>query len=121
MVWDKLVSAAFIRRIGGEELPEPEHISEGLRQVILKACAFHADDRYKTAEEFRENARKAVLKQMIWEKITANARMKQYPSRVLKRFAWLSDVTLETYLKSQKSQLLPKLSLPLNCSPELVA
>ena len=46
--------SAFIRRIGGEELPEPEHISEGLRQVILKACAYDPDERYSSAAEMRE-------------------------------------------------------------------
>ncbi len=45
---------AFSRRIGGEEIPAPGRISEGLQRVILKACAYDPGDRYNSAEEMKE-------------------------------------------------------------------
>ncbi len=43
---------AIRRRISGETLPMPNTISPQLAQVILKACAYRAEDRYQSAEEF---------------------------------------------------------------------
>lgn len=45
---------ALNRRMSGEALPAPAEASEGLSQVIQKACAFHREERYQTAAEFRE-------------------------------------------------------------------
>ena len=45
---------ALTRRMSGEELPYPVDAGEGLAQVILKACAYDREERYRTAEEFRE-------------------------------------------------------------------
>ena len=45
---------ALTRRMSGEELPYPVDAGEGLAAVILKACAYNREDRYETAEEFRE-------------------------------------------------------------------
>lgn len=46
---------ALTRRMSGEELPVPVEASEGLAEVILKACAYKREDRYQSAEEFRED------------------------------------------------------------------
>ena len=40
------------RRMAGVPLPSPIAASEGLAKIILKACAYKADDRYQTAQEF---------------------------------------------------------------------
>ena len=39
------------RRLGGEELPAPENVSPGLRDIILKACAPRPSDRYSGPAE----------------------------------------------------------------------
>ncbi len=49
--------AAFERRLSGEKIPPIENISDKMNQVILKACAFDPEDRYKTVEEFSEALR----------------------------------------------------------------
>lgn len=45
---------SFNRRKSGEELPAPVDASPEMAKVILKACAFKAEDRYKDAKEFRK-------------------------------------------------------------------
>lgn len=45
---------AFERRRNGEVLPPPVDASPEMAQVILKACAFDPEDRYKTAREFKK-------------------------------------------------------------------
>lgn len=45
---------ALTKRMSGEALPVPADAGTGLAQVILKACAFHCEDRYSSAAEFRE-------------------------------------------------------------------
>lgn len=42
---------ASSRRFRGEALPAPKNGSEALKQVVLKACAYHPEDRYQTADE----------------------------------------------------------------------
>lgn len=42
---------AFARRVGGAELPPPRNGSDGLKKIILKACAYDRKDRYSSAEE----------------------------------------------------------------------
>lgn len=45
---------AMTRRMQGESFPPPMYGSEGLKKVILKACAYHPSNRYKTAWEMLE-------------------------------------------------------------------
>ena len=45
------VSEAMVRRYNGEPLPPPRDGSEGLKTIVLKACAYDAKDRYHSAEE----------------------------------------------------------------------
>ena len=42
------------RRFSGEQLPPPAHGSEELKQIVLKACAYHPQDRYSSAREMLE-------------------------------------------------------------------
>ena len=49
---------AFVRRISGENFPPPVGVSPRLQQVIMKACAFEAQDRYGSAAEMREELNK---------------------------------------------------------------
>ena len=44
---------AFSKRMFGDELPPPAHGSDGLRRAVLKACSFHASDRFASAEEMK--------------------------------------------------------------------
>lgn len=46
--------SALTRRMSGEELPAPAEAGDGLSQIICKACAYRREDRYQTAEEFRD-------------------------------------------------------------------
>ena len=39
------------RRFGGEAIPAPAHGNEGLKQIVLKACAYDPKDRYQSAAE----------------------------------------------------------------------
>ena len=47
----KEISSARQRRFSGEELPAPTNGSRLLKSVVLKACAFNPNERYKTANE----------------------------------------------------------------------
>ena len=45
--------AAADRRFAGEPLPPPCHGSEGLKAIVLKACAYAPEDRYPSAQEMK--------------------------------------------------------------------
>lgn len=45
---------ALTRRMSGEALPPPVDAGEDFAGVILKACAYDREERYRTAGEFRE-------------------------------------------------------------------
>ncbi|MBR1686835.1 MAG: leucine-rich repeat protein [Clostridia bacterium] len=45
---------AFIRRMKGEALPSPEQASAGLSDIILRACAYYPEKRYKSAGELQD-------------------------------------------------------------------
>lgn len=42
---------AVARRLGGEEFPRPSQVDAAFSRVILKACAFHPDDRFASAQQ----------------------------------------------------------------------
>ena len=42
---------AFVKRVGGAELPAPRNGSDELKKIILKACAYDPEDRYTEASE----------------------------------------------------------------------
>ena len=42
---------AFIKRVNGHEMPAPRCGSDELKRIVLKACAFNREDRYRDAEE----------------------------------------------------------------------
>lgn len=44
---------AFYKRIQGEPFPPPAKVSPPLQQIIMKACSYHADDRYQSAAEMK--------------------------------------------------------------------
>lgn len=63
---------AFNRRIQGEQLPPLKHVSEGLQKIILKACAYNPEERFKSASEMKkalqllnEKEKKPVKKKRI--------------------------------------------------------
>jgi len=51
---------AVEKRMNGEPLPPPAQASDGLSEVILKACAFKPGDRYQNVTEFK-NAMQSVI------------------------------------------------------------
>lgn len=51
---------AVLLRMAGNKLPAPSNASADLAKIIMKACAFKAEDRYQTAEEML-----AALKQLV--------------------------------------------------------
>ncbi len=42
---------AFVKRINGHAMPAPRHGSDGLKRLVLRACAYDRDDRYSDAGE----------------------------------------------------------------------
>ena len=48
------VQEAMLRRMRGEALPRPVDGSRALQDVVLKACAYRPEDRYRTPEQLRE-------------------------------------------------------------------
>ena len=51
---------ALEMRMSGQPMPTPTHGSEGLQTIVLKACAYRAEDRYASPEEMR-HALEALL------------------------------------------------------------
>lgn len=50
---DKLdVEEAIDKRMEGVELPPPKNVSDGFARIILKACEFSTEKRYKTLDDF---------------------------------------------------------------------
>lgn len=45
---------ALAKRIRGETVPEPCNGSEELKNIVMKACSYNAEDRFETAEEMRK-------------------------------------------------------------------
>ena len=52
--------SALSRRLSGEQIPPPCRGSEGLKQVILKACAFKPEHRYASASEMKADLEKVL-------------------------------------------------------------
>ena len=55
----RMEEEARIRRFDGERLPAPANGSARLKAIVLKACAFHPADRYKTPQEMLEDLKAA--------------------------------------------------------------
>ena len=43
--------AARMRRLSGEQFPEPKHGSKQLKAIVMKACAYNVADRYASASD----------------------------------------------------------------------
>ena len=55
---------AFSRRVSGVKLPPPARVSSPLQEIILKACAYEAEERYGSAAEMR-NALEALTEKNL--------------------------------------------------------
>ena len=55
------------RRLNGEPLPPPANGNPMLKNVVLKACAFHPEDRYATPEELSRALEKALQGEVVLE------------------------------------------------------
>ena len=51
---------AFIKRVKGYPIPAPRCGSEELKRIVLKACAYEREDRYKDAEEMLKDLEAAA-------------------------------------------------------------
>lgn len=80
---------AMRKRLHGEVLPTPSHVSERLATVILKACAYRADDRYQTAQAFLEALN--------------NLPLQSQPAVAGPRISEADQVTVETAHATQKA------------------
>ena len=49
---------ALYKRMSGEKMPSPAKATEGIAKIILKACSYKAEDRYKSAMDFRNDVEK---------------------------------------------------------------
>lgn len=67
---------AILLRMAGNKLPVPSKASANFARVILKACAFKADDRYQTAEEMLE-----ALEQLSTTRSPASVKLEKNPAR----------------------------------------
>ncbi len=52
--------SAIAKRMAGEVLPEPCNGSDELKRIVLKACAYRAEDRYASPEEMRMELEKIM-------------------------------------------------------------
>ena len=54
-ITSELSEAAVLKRVSGEPLPAPCHADAELSRIILKACAYHPEDRYSSAAEMKKD------------------------------------------------------------------
>lgn len=66
-------SDALMMRLRGDVLPAPAHASEAFSAVILKACAFKAEDRFENAAQFREALEALTEEDLAAVNMPANA------------------------------------------------
>ena len=53
MTYEDIENASYLR-LSGEKMPPPSNASDKLSKIILKACAYSPDERYKTATELKK-------------------------------------------------------------------
>lgn len=71
---------ALTRRMSGETIPYPADASGEFAEVILKACSYNREERYHTAEEFRE-----ALEALKYRKSTGNKKNSEQSGEVKKK------------------------------------
>lgn len=67
---------ALTRRMSGEPLPNPGDAGAGLAKVILKACAYHREERYQDAGEFRRD-----LEDLKYQRVRPQPEPEKLPQR----------------------------------------
>lgn len=60
---------ALVKRIKGEPIPRPLHGSDRLAEIVLKACAFEAEDRYQSALELQADLEDVLIRSSNAEQI----------------------------------------------------
>ena len=58
---------ALGRRMSGEPLPPPEQADPEFARIILKACAYHPNDRYVSAGEMKRELRQLYEKASVYD------------------------------------------------------
>ena len=51
---------AFVKRMNGYEIPPPRNGSDDLKNIVLRACAFDRENRYKDAEEMLQDLENCI-------------------------------------------------------------
>ena len=90
----ELVEEANNRRLRGEALPKPEQASSALAGVILKACAYHRNDRYQTAGEFKSALEKCLSG---GRSLSFPRQVVQYVKKVVSVFHEMEDGTPDIF------------------------
>ena len=94
---------ALNRRMSGEELPMPAQADDVLGEVILKACAYDRDERYQTAEEFREALERVKSGEDISPKHNPHKhKQTSQPAKIMDRPAEQSGETFEKTVAVRK-------------------
>ena len=59
------IAQAQLRRFGGEELPPPKFGSPTLKKIVLKACAFDKENRFKSPSEMKRALMNVLNKRSV--------------------------------------------------------
>lgn len=60
-----ITDIAFDKRINGERFPKPKYASEEFSRIILKACAYDVNDRYRTIDDMLSGLNDMSIPQKI--------------------------------------------------------
>ncbi len=74
------VEEALSRRMQGEMLPPPKHGSEELKRIVLKACAFDPNKRYRDATALKNDLERLVVREDSGNSVSEGAK----PRRTVK-------------------------------------
>lgn len=74
----EMVEEANYKRLYGAPLPRPVDASPSIAGVILKACSFHAEKRFQTAEEFQKALESCAASQHGEKKYNATRQVSKY-------------------------------------------
>lgn len=68
---------AFAKRIKGETIPKPQNGSEELKNIVLKACSYHPENRFSSATEMRKALERLLYKDYESPKKSQNIERKK--------------------------------------------
>lgn len=93
---------AFLKRIKEPKIPPPRNGSERTKEIILKACAFNKDKRYKNAEEMLADIEDFIYEEKHNVSSAGNSRMSFRSKLILAAVLLLAAVGLVAYMNIPK-------------------